>query len=64
MPQLRHLREVRTREDETYALGQQILVDIFEPGERVDIQGKSKGWLAGVVKRHHFAGGPRYPWPV
>ena len=59
VPQLRHLREVRTREDETYALGQQILVDIFEPGERVDIQGKSKGrGFQGVVKRHHFAGGP------
>jgi len=59
VPQLRHLREVRTREDETYTLGQQILVDIFEPGERVDIQGKSKGrGFQGVVKRHHFAGGP------
>ncbi len=59
VPQLRHLREVRTREDETYALGQRILVDIFEPGERVDIQGKSKGrGFQGVVKRHHFAGGP------
>ena len=44
VPQLRHLREVRTREDETYALGQRILVDIFEPGERVDIQVVSKAW--------------------
>ena len=59
-PQLRYLREVRTRDDETYELGQKILVDIFEPGERVDIEGKSKGrGFAGVVKRYHFAGGPR-----
>ena len=59
VPQLRHLREVRTREDETYTLGERILVDVFEAGERVDIQGISKGrGFAGVVKRYHFAGGP------
>ena len=60
VPHLRHLREVRTREDEVYELGQKILADIFAPGERVDIQGRSKGkGFAGVVKRHNFAGGPR-----
>jgi len=60
VPHLRHLREVRTREDEVYELGQRILADIFAPGERVDIQGRSKGkGFAGVVKRHNFAGGPR-----
>ncbi len=60
VPQLRHLREVRTRADEVYTLGDKILVDIFEPGERVDVQGRSKGrGFAGVVKRWHFAGGPR-----
>jgi large subunit ribosomal protein L3 len=59
-PQLRHLREVRTREDEEYEIGQRILADIFAPGERVDIEGRSKGrGFAGVVKRYHFAGGPR-----
>ena len=30
VPQLRHLREVRTRADEVYTLGDKILVDIFE----------------------------------
>lgn len=60
VPQLRHLREVRTRADEVHTLGDKILVDIFEPGERVDVQGRSKGrGFAGVVKRWHFAGGPR-----
>lgn len=59
-PQLRHLRELRTREDESYELGAKVLVDIFEPGERVDIVGRSKGrGFAGVVKRYRFAGGPR-----
>jgi large subunit ribosomal protein L3 len=60
VPHLRHLREIRTREDEVYELGQRIRADIFAPGERVDIQGHSKGkGFAGVVKRHKFAGGPR-----
>jgi len=59
-PQLRHLREVRVREDEEYEVGQKILADVFAPGERVDIEGRSKGrGFAGVVKRYHFAGGPR-----
>ncbi|MBN1877306.1 MAG: 50S ribosomal protein L3 [Anaerolineae bacterium] len=60
VPDLRYLRELRRRSDESYELGQQVLVDIFETGERVDIVGKSKGrGFAGVVKRYHFAGGPR-----
>lgn len=59
-PELRYLREIRIREDEQYALGQEVLVDIFQPGECVDIEGKSKGrGFAGVVKRYGFAGGPR-----
>lgn len=59
-PQLRYLRELRMSKDEIYEIGQQVLVDIFEPGEHVDIEGKSKGrGFAGVVKRYGFAGGPR-----
>ncbi len=57
---VRYLGEVRTREDETYEVGQKILVDIFAPGELVDIEGRSKGrGFAGVVKRYGFGGGPR-----
>jgi large subunit ribosomal protein L3 len=60
VPALRHLREVRIREDETYEPGEQLLADIFEPGERVDVEGRSKGrGFAGVVKRYGFKGGPR-----
>jgi len=34
--------------------------DIFKPGDIVDVIGISKGkGFAGVVKRHHFKGGPR-----
>ncbi len=58
-PELRYLRELRIREDEQYELGQQVLVDIFQAGECVDVEAKSKGrGFAGVVKRYHFAGGP------
>jgi len=36
------------------------LGDIFKEGDRVTISGISKGkGFAGVVKRHHFKGGPR-----
>lgn len=60
VPELRYLRELDLRKDEVYELGQQVLVDIFASGERVDVVGKSKGrGFAGVVKRYHFAGGPR-----
>ncbi len=60
VPLLRHLVEMRMSSDEAYELGQEIKVDIFEPGERVDIVGTSKGrGFAGVVKRHGFAGGPK-----
>lgn len=34
--------------------------DVFKPGDIVDVTGVSKGkGFAGVVKRHHFKGGPR-----
>lgn len=34
--------------------------DVFKPGDIVDVLGISKGkGFAGVVKRHHFKGGPR-----
>jgi large subunit ribosomal protein L3 len=40
-------------------LGQVITAEIFKAGDRVDVSGISKGkGFAGVMKRHHFAGGP------
>lgn len=34
--------------------------EVFQEGEEVTVKGISKGkGFAGVVKRHHFAGGPR-----
>lgn len=41
------------------AVGQSIKVDIFKKGDWVDVSGISKGkGYQGVVKRHHYAGGP------
>ncbi len=58
VPVLRTLREVRCLESSEVKEGDQVLVDIFEIGEKVNIVGTSKGkGFAGVVKRHHFAGG-------
>ena len=57
---VRHLREVKADDVGEFELGQQISVDIFEPGELVDVIGTSKGrGFAGVMKRHGFGGGPR-----
>jgi large subunit ribosomal protein L3 len=40
--------------------GDKILVDIFSDEKWVDVVGTSKGrGFAGVVRRHHFGGGPK-----
>jgi large subunit ribosomal protein L3 len=40
--------------------GDRILVDIFSDDKYVDVIGTSKGrGFAGVVRRHHFGGGPK-----
>ena len=58
VPPTRVLREVKLAKDGDPKVGDQILVTMFENGERVDIVGTSRGkGFQGVVKRHHFAGG-------
>ncbi|MBC7811669.1 MAG: 50S ribosomal protein L3 [Burkholderiales bacterium] len=61
LPALRHLREFRVRNGEVdVEEGQQITVDVFEKGERVDVIGTSKGrGFAGTIKRHHFKRQPK-----
>ncbi|MEJ2208710.1 MAG: 50S ribosomal protein L3 [Anaerolineae bacterium] len=62
LPALRHLRELRLDETDLAELeeGQKLTVDLFAPGEYVDVSGVSKGrGFAGVVKRHGFSGGPK-----
>ncbi|MEK9939529.1 MAG: 50S ribosomal protein L3, partial [Methylotenera sp.] len=39
-----------------YAAGANITVDIFQPGQKVDVTGTSLGkGFAGAIKRHHFS---------
>jgi len=58
---MRFLREIRLDPEEldNYEVGQEIRVDIFSPGEYVDVRGTSKGkGFAGGIKRHGFQRGP------
>lgn len=66
LPPVRLLREVdieveaATGDGEKSKVGDRVLVDIFEGEKFVDVIGTSKGrGFAGVVKRHHFGGGPK-----
>lgn len=53
----RHVVELRTADAESYSLGQELTVDVFEAGDMVDATGTSKGHgFAGVMKRHGFHG--------
>ncbi len=58
---LRYLRELRVEVEDLarYEEGQEIRVDIFSPGELVDVTGISRGkGFAGGIKRHGFQRGP------
>lgn len=56
---LRFLREFRVK-DPDLKEGDQLTVEVFEVGERVDVIGTSKGkGFQGGMKRHGFRGGPR-----
>lgn len=58
--QLKYLREFRVGDTETIKVGDKVDVSLFKAGDLVDVTGISKGkGFAGVVKRHHFAGGPK-----
>jgi large subunit ribosomal protein L3 len=53
----RHLVELRTDDATEYELGQELTVEVFEAGQRIDVTGRSKGkGTAGVMKRHGFKG--------
>jgi len=54
-----HLREFRVEDAAAYTVGQTISIDeIMKVGDKVDVQGISKGrGFQGVVKRYGFAGG-------
>ncbi|MEW5914296.1 MAG: 50S ribosomal protein L3 [Thermodesulfobacteriota bacterium] len=52
------LREFRVGDPAEYKVGQEITAEMFKPGEKVHVTGRSKGrGFTGVVKRHGFSGG-------
>ncbi len=58
-PALRHLKEYRLNDTSAYELGTAINAGLFEPGQLVDVSGKSIGrGFTGYQKRHNFKRGP------
>ena len=63
-PPVRFVKEVGLEasadSDGNTKAGDRVLVDIFADAKFVDVSGTSKGrGFAGVVRRHHFGGGPK-----
>ena len=55
----KHLREFRLDSVENITVGSELKADVFEAGEKVDIQGTTKGkGFQGVIKRHGQHRGP------
>ena len=59
VPFKKHLREFRLDSVENIKVGDEVKADIFESGEKIDVQGTSKGkGFQGVIKRHGQHRGP------
>jgi len=57
---VRYLREFRTDDISSVKRGDRVDVGFLKHGDLINVTGFSKGrGFAGVVKRHHFAGGPK-----
>jgi large subunit ribosomal protein L3 len=57
---VRYLREFRTDDISSVKRGDKIDVGFLKQGDLINVTGFSKGMgFAGVVKRYHFAGGPK-----
>src|SRR5207248_11383617 len=55
----RVLKEIRLASEPEAAVGDQIKVDVFADGDKIEVIGKSKGrGFAGTIKRHNFQRGP------
>jgi large subunit ribosomal protein L3 len=57
---VRYLSEFKTDDIGSVKRGDKVDISFLQPGELVNVTGFSKGrGFAGVVKRYHFAGGPK-----
>jgi len=54
----KHLREFVPDEGAEFEAGQELTVELFNVGDKVDVTSRSKGkGFAGIVKRYHFRAG-------
>jgi large subunit ribosomal protein L3 len=59
IPPTRILKEIRLNDEPDATVGDQVKVDLFADGDRIEVVGRSKGrGFAGTVKRHNFNRGP------
>ena len=59
VPPTRILKEIRLTGEPEAAIGDQVKVDVFADGDKIEVVGKSKGrGFAGTIKRHNFSRGP------
>ncbi|KUO49148.1 MAG: 50S ribosomal protein L3 [Desulfitibacter sp. BRH_c19] len=55
----KYVKEFRFDNVDQYQVGQEINVEIFNPGDKVDVTAKSKGkGFAGYIKKYNFSRGP------
>jgi large subunit ribosomal protein L3 len=59
VPPTRVLKEIRLTAEPEATIGDQVKVDVFADGDKIEVVGKSKGrGFAGTIKRHNFSRGP------
>jgi large subunit ribosomal protein L3 len=59
LPPTRILKEIRLNGEPEATVGEQVKVDLFADGDKIEVVGKSKGrGFAGTIKRHNFSRGP------
>lgn len=56
---MRYVREFKISDVESFEIGQEVKVDLFTVGDKIDVVGTSKGkGFAGMIKRHNASRGP------
>ena len=59
LPPTRVLKEIRLASEPEANIGDQVKVDVFADGDKIEIIGRSKGrGFQGTIKRHKFHRGP------
>jgi len=59
VPPTRVLKEIRLAAEPEANVGDQVKVDLFADGDKIEVVGRSKGrGFAGTIKRHNFSRGP------